>query len=84
MKTLKEIKEKYAIEQGYEDWASFLNYYGGRHPEWFDQHWKEICILAQKEALKNAAENAWVQMDLQTDWYRVDRTSITNTKNLIR
>ena len=58
MKTLQEIKNNYAQEQGYEDWDTFLNYYGGRHPEWFDQHWTEICIRAQKKALEKAAENA--------------------------
>lgn len=48
METLQEIKNNYAQEQGYEDWEVFLNHYGGRHPEWFDQHWDEICIRAQK------------------------------------
>lgn len=52
MKTLENLKNTYSQEQGYDDWEAFLNYYGGRHPEWFDQHWQEICIRAQK-ALKH-------------------------------
>ena len=81
---LQTLKNNYAQEQGYEDWEAFLNYYGGRHPEWFDQHWTEICIRAQKEALEKAAENAKIEMDLQTDWYFVNKESITNEENLIR
>lgn len=50
---LQTLKNNYAQYHGYEDWESFLNYYGGRHPEWFNQHWTEICIRAQKEALEN-------------------------------
>ena len=48
MKTLQEIKNHYAQELGHEDWKTFLNYYGGRHPEWFEQYYTEICIRAQK------------------------------------
>lgn len=84
MKTLLEINNQYAQEQGYEDWETFLNHYGGRHPEWFDQHWTEICIRAQKAALEKAVENAKIEMDLQTDWYFVNKKSITNEENLIR
>ena len=98
MKTLQDIKNQYAQEHGYEDWKTFLNYYGGRHPEWFDQHWTEVCIRAQKVALDNAADSAKVQyyntrtekkesasaMGNKGQVYSVDRTSITNPKNLIR
>lgn len=84
MKNLQEIKNTYAIEKGHEDWESFLNYYGGRHPEWFDQHWTEICIRAQKVALENAAENAKIEMDFQLDWHSINKESITNPENLIR
>ena len=56
METLETLKNNYAQEQGYEDWKTFLNYYGGRHPEWFDQHWKEICIRAQKVASEKKIE----------------------------
>lgn len=78
MNTLKEIKKAYAIEQGYEDWETFLNYYGGRHPEWFDQHWTEICIRAQKAALEKAAENADTEEYHGGGIIGIDRSSITN------
>ena len=80
MKTLQEIKNNYAQEQGYEDWDTFLNYYGGRHPEWFDQHMTEICIRAQKEALEKAANKE----ELSYEGFFVIRESITNPENLIR
>lgn len=63
MNTLDYIKNTYAQEQGYDNWKAFLNYYGGRHPEWFEQHWTEICIRAQKAALENAAENGLVRLN---------------------
>lgn len=87
MENLQEIKNTYAIEQGYEDWESFLNYYGGRHPEWFDQHWIEICIRAQKAALEKAAENAEIDFVFEPfDDYKaiVDKETITDPENLIR
>ena len=95
MKNLQEIKNTYAIEQGYDDWETFLNYYGGRHPEWFDQHWQEICIRAQKAALEKAAENAEITCSRKTTHCKqcygggcenpiVEKESITNPENLIR
>ena len=56
MKTLQEIKDKYAIEQGYEDWEYLLrkNYWNDGDIE---LHWTEICIRAQKEALEKAAKS---------------------------
>ena len=91
MKNLQEIKNTYAQELGHEDWKTFLNYYGGRHPEWFEQHWTEICIRAQKAALEKASENATMTVldfmcdcgQSYNDW-SIDRTSITNPENLIR
>lgn len=81
---LETIKNNYAQEQGYDNWEAFLNYYGGRHPEWFDQHWTEICIRAQKAALEKAAERV---MNDGCPWdhtYGVHKESITNPENLIR
>ena len=81
---LQTLKNNYAQEQGYEDWVDFLNYYGGRHPEWFDQHWTEICIRAQKLALEKASENATMLFDAVYDWHSVNKESIINENNLIR
>lgn len=81
---LQTLKNNYAQEQGYEDWEAFLNYYGSRHSEWFDQHWREICIRAQKLALEKAAENSTMLFDAVYDWHAVNKESITNEENLIR
>lgn len=78
--TLNTLKNTYAQEQGYVDWDDLA----GQSTDYIDQHWTEVCIRAQKAALEKAAESARVQMELQTDWYGVDRASITNENNLIR
>lgn len=80
--TLNTLKNNYAQEQGYEDWDDLIE------DNWktilMELHMNEICLRAQKAALERVAESARVQMDSQTDWYGVDRTSITNPENLIR
>ena len=79
---LQTIKNNYAQEQGYEDWEDLIE------DNWktilMESHMNEICIRAQKLALENAVENAKIEMDLQTDWYFVNKESITNEENLIR
>ena len=74
MKTLQEIKNTYAIEQGYEDWGDLQddNLSDGEEME---MHMDEICIRAQKEALEKAAENFYM------DWHK---STITNPENLVR
>ena len=85
MKTLQEIKDTYAKEQGYEDWKELMEELYGNVPELrIEKYMDEICICAQKEALEKAVENAKIEMDLQTDWYFVNKESITNEENLIR
>ena len=82
MKTIQEIKENYAQEQGYEDWEQL------EMRTWSDEqmgiHWTEICMHAQKEALEKAAENAKIEMDFQLDWHSINKESITTPENLIR
>ena len=82
MKTLQEIKNNYAQEQGYEDWVDLVIHHELKADR-LDKHWIEICIRAQKVALEKAAENAKIEMDLQTDWYFVNKESITDPENLI-
>ena len=82
MGTLLDIKNTYAQEQGYEDWHEL--YMLTDSIMIFQMHMNEICIRAQKEALEKAVENAKIEMDLQTDWYFVNKESITNEENLIR
>ena len=78
---LQTLKNNYAQEQGYEDWEQ-LDMLSGR--EEITKHIDEICIRAQKEALEKAVDNVKIEMDLQTDWYFVNKESITNEENLIR
>lgn len=86
MKTLQEIKNAYAIEQGYDDWEQLLrkNYWNDGDIE---VHWTEICIRAQKVALENASKNG-VAYKLaypnNTSKAVVEKSSITNPENLIR
>ena len=82
MGTLLDIKNTYAQEHGYEDWHEL--YMLTDSIMIFQMHMNEICIRAQKEALEKAVENAKIEMDLQTDWYFVNKESITNEENLIR
>lgn len=94
MKTLQEIKEKYAIEQGYEDWTELV-IINELNADKLDRHWTEICIRAQKEALEKAAENAEITCSRKTTNCKqcygggcenpiVEKESITNPENLIR
>lgn len=91
MKTLQEIKEKYAIEQGYEDWEHLTNDMQPHSNIYLEQAMDEICIRSQKEALEKASENAKTKtltiqgQDGYIHYYKViDLTSITNPENLIR
>ena len=82
MKTLQEIKNHYAQEQGYEDWEDLIE------DNWktilMESHMNEICIRAQKLALEKAAENATMNFDFQLDWHVINKESIINENNLIR
>ena len=93
MKTLQEIKEDYAQEQGYDDWDELSE--KNNYADDYELHWTSVCIRAQKEALEKAAENAKVKMEeyyvgevaghigLTASKPVVARTSITNPENLI-
>ena len=84
MKTLLEIKNHYAQEQGYEDWTELV-IINELNADKLDRHWTEICIRAQKSALENAAENTEDLKYIDVGGYRIlDATSITNSENLIR
>ena len=83
METFLEIKNQYAQEQGHDNWETFLNYYGGRHPEWFDQHWQEICLRAQKVALEKAYERMNPDDVIKLEWENIHK-AIINPENLIR
>ena len=63
METLQEIKNNYAKGQGYEDWEEyFMSHFATSSFSMtatltvFEKIMNEICICAQKAALKKAAE----------------------------
>lgn len=74
MKTLLEIKNHYAQDQGFPDWEGLQSDCQHLCGE-MEMHMDEICIRAQKVALEKAAENFFM------DWHK---SIITNPENLIR
>lgn len=80
MKTLQEIKNTYAIEEGFYDWEALQSDCQHLCGE-MESHMDEICIRAQKVALENAADNVW-----NNGGEDVEKIcpSITNPENLIR
>lgn len=82
MKTIEQIKNKYAESKGYGDWEN-LDYNVNDSKE-FDDHWKNICIIAQKQCLRNASEKAEVILDHKNsvDYDYLEKT-ITNEKNIV-
>lgn len=98
MKNLQEIKEDYALEQGYEEWEHLINDMQPHSNMYLEQAMDEICIRAQKEALEKAAENGKIEILVPSSSVpksvkqyknsdgvvRVNMSSITNPENLIR
>lgn len=80
MKTLEQIKNEYAKNIGYGDWEN-LDYNVNDSKE-FDEHWKNVCVIAQKECLKLAYENDEFYQD--SDLAVLDYDSITNENNIIK
>ena len=83
METLETLKNNYAQEHGYEDWVDLAIHHELKADR-LDQHWTEICIRAQKEALENAEENACNSLELYNYEYDTLSKAITNPENLIR
>ena len=89
MRTLLEIKNHYAQEQGYEDWGD-LRDYNQSDGEEMEYYMNEICIRAQKAALECAAENVTTVHHSKQSCDEIVRAvqytkhSITNEQNLIR
>lgn len=93
MKTYFEIANDFAIEMfpkhdSIVDWNSFLNYYGDRHPEWFNQYHREIARRYATECVK--ASLARASHNCNTDFMsrRLHSTldiqqSITSPNNII-
>lgn len=90
MKTLLEIKNNYAQEQGYEDWKglqSDCRHLSGK----MESHMDKICIRAQKaygEKIKESV-STFIESDLTVNDIFIDDyvniiSKITNPENLIR
>ena len=93
MKTLQEIKDTYAKENGYEDWDDLSE--KNNYADDYELHWTSVCIRAQKLALEKAVENAEITCSRKTTHCKqcygggcenpiVEKESITNPENLIR
>lgn len=84
MKTLQEIKNEYAQEHGYEDWADLYRRAGYFDETKFFQHEDAVFVLVQKAVLEKVAKRADVINDETTDFiWQVDRSTITNPENLV-
>lgn len=84
MNTLTEIKNAYAIEQGYEDWEDLYRRAGRYDENIFFNYEDEVIVLAEKAALEKAAKNLRQGIgDFNMDYQR-QKMSITNEQNLIR
>lgn len=90
MKTIEEIKNNYAKEQGFENWDKIIEKFGldGQITKSeFKEHENKVFELIQVEQQKLIAENADTKMerynDLQ-DVVVVDKSSIINENNIIK
>lgn len=72
METLENLKNTYAQEQGYEDWADLYRRAGYYDETKFFKHEDAVIVLAQKAALEKAAENAECNLYLKSI-YRTKR-----------
>ena len=86
MKTIEEIKNKFAKNNTYNNWSEFM-LLNSRNSILIEKAMDEIIILVQKEQQKLIAENADTKMerynDLQ-DVLVVDKSSIINENNIIK
>ena len=89
MKTLTEIKNNYAKEQGFENWHEIKKAFRNKEINFlkFGRYEYKLFELIQQEQQKLIAENADTKMerynDLQ-DVLVVDKSSIINENNIIR
>ena len=90
MKTLIEIKDNYATEQGFENWDKIIEKFGldGQITKSeFKEHENKVFELIQIEQQKLIAENADTKMErynVLQDVIVVDKSSIINENNIIK
>ena len=85
MKTLDEIKDKFAKNNNYKNWYEFM-ILNSRNSILIEKAMDEIIMLVQKEQQKIIAES--VDNNESKDWYDGTKTdlksSIINKNNIIR
>ena len=92
MKTLEEIKNEVAIENGFENYDNLISDYGEKNPNNFDKYFDEIAKRYAKEvaiaSLEKASENAKLKTFstknlIDFSKKMVDKNSITNEENIV-
>ena len=83
MKTLEEIKNNYAKEQGFENWHQIKKAFRDKEINFFKfgRYENKVFELVQIEQQKLIADNARLQVN---DIIRIDKSSIINENNIIR
>ena len=85
MKTLDEIKDKFAKNNNYKNWSEFM-ILNSRNSILIEKAMDEIIMLVQKEQQKIIAES--VDNNESKDWYDGTKTdlksSIINENNIIK
>ena len=85
MKTLEEIKNKFAKNKAYNNWSEFM-LLNSRNSILIEKAMDEIITLVQKEQQKLIADN--VDNNESKDWYDRTKTdlksSIINENNIIK
>lgn len=86
MKTLEEIKNNYAKEQGFYDWVDLYRNAGYYDEEKFFIHENKVFELVQIEQQKLITENAKIDILSAESKYdvEIDKSSIINENNIIR
>ena len=84
MKTLEEIKNNYAKEQGFENWHEIKKAFRDREITFlkFGRYENKLFELIQVEQQKLIADNARLQV--KDGFIEVNRESIINENNIIR
>ena len=78
-RTLKQIKDDYAVKQGFANWYELITYCNEKY---LDHYITEVMKIYAMECLELASERACIEpLGMMT---RVDKKSITNENNIIK
>ena len=82
MKTLEEIKNNYAKEQGFENWHEIKKAFRNKEITFlkFGRYENKVFELIQQEQQKVIAKNVFIDWSTQA----IDKSSIINENNIIR